>query len=250
MTATSQQSTVGILFVHGLYGSPHEFNDVAQTFHQQSIVTRQVTLPGHGDNPEQRIETVSITGVLDSILNTYDALAQECDSILIVGHSLGAASALIASANHLSTKTSHGLCLFSTPVSQASYTQPTIYLDMPMADNIKGLRYVKESHIPYKRPTISLKSLLTFYHDGKSVLKTVEAALPKVTAPVWLCHGRYDMIVPHRQMTTIAQKLVNSPTVSRKTLYHCGHQVFPTSRQTGKALRWIHQCHQVLESSF
>lgn len=84
------------LLVHGFPGSPAEMHSVAQIIHRLGWTVEGVLLPGFGPDletmPYRRMEDW-----LSAVYQSLDSLRSSHDTVVLVGHSMGAALVMMAS---------------------------------------------------------------------------------------------------------------------------------------------------------
>ena len=91
-THCSNNSTTGLLLVHGLSDSPFVFRDLANSLADRCVEVRTLLLQGHGTRPGDMI-TASADVWRQQVRTHFAALAQDVDRAYIGGFSLGGALA-------------------------------------------------------------------------------------------------------------------------------------------------------------
>jgi carboxylesterase len=231
--------TAGVLLLHGIFGSPREFEPLVPVLTQAGYQPRCVTLPGHGLRPDQSIESVRVEDILAHCLSEYEALAAHCDEVMLVGHSLGGLSALLIAA-HRPAKLSRMVAL-SAPYDEAYLLDRLLYLSSPVETLLRGLPYVPDSMTGLERPAFRPWHYPLLLREGRRTLEALQRQLPRVNVPVLLAHSPYDLTVPYRNRRKIARILSEEARVPvfEHDLSDCGHQVFPKSRAVEASSRLI-----------
>jgi esterase/lipase len=187
---------VGLFFIHGLFGSPYEFNAPAEMFKRQGYLTHQVVLPAHGETPKTSFDEVDLNTLVTHVINEYKRFSQSVDSVVVIGHSLGSVLSLLLGSKHPSKL--KAICCFSCPLNTAFYIIPWFYFGLKPTQLLKGIQYVPHGwQTGFKGPRPNIKALTQCYQDGKKILRELNTALSQITTPVWLCHSWHDLIVPH-----------------------------------------------------
>lgn len=85
----------GLLFTHGLGGSPESLRDFAQRLHKETGYTcRGVRLAGHGTTVED-MERTDFIDWYKSFDQHYRTLKETVDEVILIGHSMGSAISLL-----------------------------------------------------------------------------------------------------------------------------------------------------------
>ena len=230
-------SRTGILFIHGLMGSPREFVPVAKQLGSEGFLTHVVTLPGHGPEPQRAFHEASSEELFDHCLEEYHALAKHVDEMYIVGHSLGGICTLMTAAEQ--PRRLKGAVAFSTPFEHAYlYNNFSGLLSLTVPHFIKSVTYVPELATGFERPTFPKHKLPKLRQEAIRTLQLLPERVPQINVPLCLAHSRYDLTIPYGEMSKIAAT-VNAPVVTH-TLEQSGHQIFPYSRDYERAVEIIH----------
>lgn len=232
-----------IIFIHGLMGSPHEWDVPAAMFKEMGIETHQICLPAHGDNPDASFSNYSIDDLYHHCTNELKQLSEN-KPVMLIGHSLGAALCVLLAANN--PENIAGVVLMGCPYDNSAYTQPWQLFMHPRHVKQKGMKYLPDSLTGFKRPKVGLKNYFQFFNDGRKLFEKVQAAAPKIKAPVWLIHSPYDIHVPYSNTQSLAQALTMSSKVTQHTLENSAHQVFPKSNDVENALTLLKQAWEYL----
>lgn len=100
-----------ILFTHGIYGSPNQFDYVADYFFCNGYDCRAVILPGHGRDVASFCRSRP-TDYKQFLEDCVQKLKKQYQKVILVGHSMGGLLSILACAND----GADGLVLFNTPL--------------------------------------------------------------------------------------------------------------------------------------
>src|SRR5262249_44161950 len=89
---------VGVLLVHGLNGSVKDMAEIEMVLRGYGLVTRNLLLPGHGTHVREMLP-LGWPEWAAEVRSAYRDLRQECDRVLLIGHSLGGALCLHTAAH-------------------------------------------------------------------------------------------------------------------------------------------------------
>jgi carboxylesterase len=233
----------GVFLIHGLFGSPREYLPLLPVLKESGFRTRTVSLLGHGEYRHLSVSKVNPQEMIAHLLDQYNAFAQECEQVVIVGHSLGGVCSLILAGKQPVGLA--GLVSIAAPYDTAYMLNRWQYLKLSPATLAKGLRHIPDYFHGLERPVIHLKTMKEVRNKGSEMLSILQAAIPAIEQPVCLMHSPYDLTIPYGQMDKLATQLAqNTKTVVTHTLLQCGHQIYPksgdTHRVTQQILHFIH----------
>lgn len=103
---------VGCLIVHGFMASPGETGWLGQYLAEQGHTVYVTRLPGHGINP-LHMRRMRWQDWYAQVLDGYHILRQQCEEVVVIGHSMGALLAMILAANEAVA----GLVVAAAPIS-------------------------------------------------------------------------------------------------------------------------------------
>lgn len=86
------QSKTAVLFIHGIFGSPHHFADFVKKV-PEHISVYNILLDGHGGTVRAFSES-SVSQWRNTVLSTLDRLSARYENIVVAAHSLGALLAM------------------------------------------------------------------------------------------------------------------------------------------------------------
>src|SRR5271170_3117188 len=88
----------GVLVLHGFTGNPASLRSIAELCAKAGYSVELPRLPGHGTSVEDMLTTTWVDWSATA-LETYDALAERCDQVAVVGLSMGGGLAAYVAEN-------------------------------------------------------------------------------------------------------------------------------------------------------
>lgn len=229
---------IGVLLIHGTFGSPMEYAAVEPLLQRKGYLTRAVSLPGHGALRHQSLKTMSAQAILDHSMAEYTALSEQCDAVLVIGHSLGGACALWLAGQNPDKLI--GVVSFAAPFEHAYFVNRFSQLFCLSSETlIRGLCYFPQGMTGCDTPIFMPWWYARLYREAGQLFQLLRQGLPHIQVPVYLAHSVYDLVVPHREMSKIAERIGKPHLVTSHVLRRCGHQVFPKSREADFAMQLI-----------
>ncbi len=226
---------IGVLLIHGLSGSPHEFAPASSVFEEKGYVTKLVTLPGHGDSPKQRFHDTSVLEILNHCALEYEKLTLMVDEIYIIGHSLGGICTILTAA--MRPPKLKGILVFSAPYEYAYFYN---YLQgltrIPFLQLVKSLYYAPRDGIRAIRPKTPPWRLPRILEQSRVIFKLMRENINQVNVPVGLVHSVYDLTIPYSEMEKLSRQIGAYAPVKMTTLQRSGHRIFPVSKDHDEAI--------------
>ncbi len=208
---------IGCLFIHGFTGSPWEVEPLVDYLREHTNWTIACpVLPGHEEGGS--LKGVSYTEWLEAASKALDELRRRCDTIYLIGFSMGGMIASALTANQSIDK----LVLLSPAVFYYSPKQLSVevrglwqeMLQGKLKDNALYIRYhAKIKHTP-------LSAAMQF----RKLVREYRPRLQDISVPVFLAHGLQDGIVPYKS-----------------TQY-----IYETVSSEEKAAVWLDECHHLI----
>lgn len=180
---------IGCLLIHGFTGSPFEVEPLAQSLKERTDWKIVVpTLPGHGN--ELNLKGIKHNEWIGHAENELRALLKECDTVYVVGFSMGG---LIAS--YLASKYPvEKLVLLSAAAYYVNPKQLAFDIKEMMRDTLKG--NLKENEL-FRRYTRKIKETpMTATLQFRRLVTKIKPILNEVKVPTLIAQGESDGIVP------------------------------------------------------
>lgn len=182
---------IGCLIIHGYTGGPYEVEPLANYLDEKTDWQIEVpVLSGHG--PELDLEDVHYETWIKDAEKALLKLKETCDTIYVVGFSMGGMIAAYLAANYPIDR----LVLLSTARKYLSFRHLSTYIKSGIELSLKG--ELRESnlykHYKYKFDVVPFSANIEFM---KLVNKT-KAYLKNIQSPVFIAQGQKDALVPSR----------------------------------------------------
>ncbi len=217
------QSKPACLLIHGFTGTPKEMRWMGEHLHRQGYTCLGIRLAGHATHPKDMIRS-RWTDWAASVEDGYRLLCGVTDDIFLVGLSMGGNLSLL-----MSTQVRvRGVIAMSTP-SRMPTEYPIWLMELlslfikfrPKSNEPPGSGWFDQAayreHVSYpENPVRSAAEL-------KKLILAMNAALPRVTAPVLLMHSKDERYVLPDNIDFIYERLVNAPDKTRLYVTGSGH---------------------------
>lgn len=220
-SALFHKPVVGILLVHGLNGSTHDMDDLAELFYAQGMVTENILLPGHGTHVRDML-ALGWPEWTQAVLQEVRALKQRCDVVFLIGHSLGGALCLHAAAHEEVA----GVITMCAPLHMHPWTGLGVRLARRFTPILPTIREDVRDPVARRRhtrnvyrwtPMAPVESMLRF-------LPQLRTELPNIKVPALIMVALHDHVVPARDGQEI-YRLLGSAEKYLVTLYQSYHVI-------------------------
>jgi len=191
------------LLVHGFIGAPDNYGRLTEVIAEAGWRVEAMLLPGHGRTP-YRHERTTYEEYRDGVLARLDALRDECETVVLFGHSMGGALAALVAAD----AQPEGLVLIAPFLGMtASRTGDAIVRGLTAAAT-PVIRWLPAPTPPINDPAgigktsrydwVSTAAALEAMHVARRVWET--EAWKEFTMPTLVIHSRRDEVT-HPQPT-------------------------------------------------
>lgn len=210
----------GVLLLHGFAGTPPELRRLGEHLAAHGYRCRGPALAGHGSTPEA-LESTTRDDWTRSAQEELDALAGECDEVMVAGQSMGGTIALHLAANDLRVAAVatlaapvwlSGIATRAIPVARRVMRWHRPGDDIDLYD----LQAIDELYSHGLRPMRAI-------HEFTQLLREVRDELAAIRAPVLVLHGGRDRTIAPANAKEIERRLVCSRQVARRSFPRSGH---------------------------
>ena len=178
----------GVLLIHGFTGLPAEMLLIGNYLHEKGFTVLGVRLAGHGTTVEDMSQQ-TCEDWMDSVRDGYALLTGCCDTIAVIGHSMGGLfSLLLSTEEDIAAVVTLAAPIFIPEEQGLKFLPPREACAgsfVPKARRkLKGVP-AAANNTYRKMPLISVYELL-------DVIKRTKGKISSVTAPVLIMHSRDD----------------------------------------------------------
>lgn len=206
----------GVLVVHGFTGNPQSMRPVFDALAAEGMTVDMPLLPGHGTVVEDMIPT-GFPDWLEAAEAAYVRLAGECDTVAVVGLSMGGALTVWLASEH--PEIAGIACLnaiVSPPEGMVEAVQEMLGSGMETMPGI-GSDIAKEGTVESAYPDTPLRPILTLIDAAAEF----QGRLGKITCPVLVVTSPQDHVVDPGNGDVLAEN-VSGPVerITAERSYH------------------------------
>ena len=210
----------GALLLHGFAGTPPELRGLGEHLAGHGWRVRGPALAGHATTPEDLAGTTRRDWVA-SAQAELDRLSAECDTLTVVGQSMGGAIALHLAATDLRVR---AVATLAAPV----YLSRIVPLALPVVRRVRRWQYPGSDIDLYDEAAIDALSShgrrpYSAINEFVRLIGEVRNELVQVRAPVLVMHGGRDRTIDPGNAGEIERRLVCSREVARHLYPRSGH---------------------------
>lgn len=209
-----EDAETAALLIHGFIGGSDTFADLPERLANEGVRVRAMLLPGHGTSPRD-FEKTNEQEMLRAVVKELERLKTHHENVVLVGHSMGAALAVIAGAERGVDGLVIGGGFFGVtyywyyilPAEAWGHLTSPFVRWTPKTDAFIQVNReeVKDEIFTYR--WVPAKGTLTLFDIGRRAKS--EVVLENVTCPVLMLHGRDDRAASGRQAQKAFEKMVS-----------------------------------------
>lgn len=191
---------IGCLIIHGFTGGPYEVGPLKTYLEEHTDWKVEVpVLTGHGD--ELDLADVPYEVWLEDAEQAYERLANICDTIYVVGFSMGGMIAAYLAGKHPIDK----LVLLSTARKYISFKYLSYYVGKMIGDSFKGKLHENDIFLHYKGKIgqVPFRSNIEFM----KLVRATKGYLEDVQSPVLIAQGQKDGLVPMKTAYALEEEI-------------------------------------------
>ena len=178
----------GVLLIHGFTGLPAELLLMGQYLHKLGFTVLGVRLAGHGTTVED-MSHMTWEDWMDSVRDGYAVLSGFCESIDVIGHSMGGLFSLLLSTEEKVRK----VVTLAAPIQIAEERGIEFLPPREVCNNQfipKARRRLKG--VPEAVNKTYRKMPLIGVHELVDVIEATKGCIDKVSVPVLIMHSHDD----------------------------------------------------------
>lgn len=220
---TRKDADTAILMVHGIYGSPVQFEQLAKILYHQGYTVMAVLLPGHGSSVKD-FSRAKAKDWHDEVSRAAKTLSKSYKNIYMIGHSMGGLLIINEALNN-SVK---GVVLMSVPM-MVKISLGTVRMSLkilwgdPNKDN-DYLRSYRNAYSIQKGPISHYILCFPRMLNLLQMIRNTRKCLSRLTSPVLIIQSRKDETVSWKSVAILKEGL-NSP-VDTLLLDKSGHSYY------------------------
>jgi esterase/lipase len=205
-----KKEKIGILMVHGMYGSPFSMRDLGQYFQHHGLHARSITLPGHCSLPKH-LTRIDLEDFQLTVKKAVETFSKEVDTIYLLGFSFGG-SLILDYYHHLAdNKMIAGLI----PLAPALKLRSRLAWTLPCLEKLKFYKYYE--HGKEVDHTRYLNLATHSGHQVYRIIKKLQKCPRLITDKLFLATASDDEVVTPK---TIKSLFDSSHTKSKKLLVY------------------------------
>lgn len=191
---------IGCLLLHGFTGGTHEIEPLATYFNERTNwYVLMPKLRGHGEQLD--LHDVLYTEWIEEAEEAYEQLAETCETIYVVGFSMGGMIAAYLAATRRVDK----LVLLAPARKYISFKYLTKEIVEMIGDGMKGKLDENELYVQTvnKLGEVPIKANIEFM----KLVNFTKKYLSDITAPVFIAQGKKDEMVPYQTVYTLEKEI-------------------------------------------
>jgi carboxylesterase len=212
----------GVYIIHGFTNTTYETKDLAEYLGSQGFYTKAINLPGHGTTPED-CNRVEYTDWLEYTEQGVAEMAARCDSIFVVGVSMGSVLAL-----HLSSLFPLNAAVFASTVLEFKDYFGTRILT-PLLHKFIPFRHKRLSYSKKIRDELHFFGYkvwpMSAVNEMRKLTNLVKSELTKVKCPALQLHSKIDLLSIPENISLVYEG-ISSETKKQVLLEKAGHNLF------------------------
>jgi carboxylesterase len=201
---------IGCLLIHGFTGTPWVFQELKSYLEEKQVIVSDPLLPGHGTTPEDLNRTRWEQWAACALEN-LDRLRSRCDSLFIIGLSMGGVIALHTAQNRMC----EGVVTLSAPFrfSRSITAVIPILRLFKRSWRKSGPQEHQQEEVGYDRyPLNALDQMMR-------MMRSVRKNMQRIRFPLLVLHSRGDRRVP----VSNAEELFKAAASERKRTVILNH---------------------------
>lgn len=193
----------GALVLHGFTGNPQSMRGLALALADAGFTVEMPLLPGHGTDISDMVPT-RWPQWCEAADDAFTALAARCDSVAVVGLSMGGSLAVWLAEHHPEVAALSLVNPLATPPDTATtgFIEAMIEAGDEVAAGI-GSDIAMEGAVESAYPELPLRAALSLFEG----VEEVEARLGSVICPVLLFTSKQDHVVDPKSSDVLVERV-------------------------------------------
>jgi carboxylesterase len=215
-----KEAETGVIFVHGIQGSPRQFDFLAEKL-PKDILYRAVLLPGHGATLAE-FKASGAEEWLSAVLRESEEMKARCERLVYVGHSMGCLLGLMAEREKkLFSEMLFLCCPFYARLTLRYLRNGFCVMSRARTNNAFAESFKRANSVP-ARGIIAGLSCVHPYMELLKIMRLVKNENIRPGCPARFFFSSRDEIVSPKSARYAAARLGIAP----ETLAGCGHNYF------------------------
>jgi carboxylesterase len=212
---------VGVVCVHGLTGTPYEMRFLGGELARAGFTAIGPLLPGHGTTVDDLARTRWSEWVA-AVERAFDSLRARCERVAVVGQSMGGLLALELASRRTDVA---AVATLATPLWLGRLGGLVArWAEAGKLGRIRTLPKLRGSDVRDRQVRAENPCYATFPINAiieiSAGMRAVDAALPRIVAPVLVLHGKRDHTAPVACAERIAERARAVRTLILPRSYH------------------------------
>lgn len=202
----NNESNTAILFIHGIYGSPVQFDAISKMLYDKGYSIMAILLSGHGGDADD-FTKVNTDDWYSEVKKAVVFLKEKYDRVILTGHSMGGLLAL----NESLENSIDGIILMSVPMNvRVSYGTVRMSARILWGHPENDDDFLESYRHAYSIEDSSLWQNILWLPKMTALLKLIMKTrknLSKITTPVLIIQSRSDETVRWKSAYILRKKL-------------------------------------------
>ncbi|ONI39352.1 hypothetical protein AN639_05180 [Candidatus Epulonipiscium fishelsonii] len=215
-------SNIGFLCIHGIFGSPNQFRQIAEMLYNCGYNCKVILLPGHGGSVDEFAKS-SYNTWSDYTKEQISIMKYEYDKVILIGHSMGGLFCL----DFAEEFKVDGIILINTPMKvKISATQLWVCLKVIFSKKNTTRKFTQTYEQMYSMQKGTWYEYIKWIKPLLGVVKLIlntRKIIPTITIPTLAIQSKKDETVNYKSILYFKNKMNNKILKTRllKNSYHC-----------------------------
>ena len=216
-----KEAETGVIFVHGIQGSPRQFDFLVNKMPPQ-VICRSILLPGHGATLAE-FKASGMEQWLSAVLRESEEMRSRCSRLIYVGHSMGCLLGLMAEREKkLFSEMFFLCCPFYVRVTLRYLRNGICAMNrQAQPEDEFAESFMRANSVPPRGALASLYCVHPYMELFK-IMRRVKAEKMRPSCPARFFFSSRDEIVSPKSALYTSARL----SVAPETLEGCGHNYF------------------------